>query len=124
VQNDLALDEPGLGSRRPARDGSRHQAARVEPLQRNRQPPAGSTDLSDDLQTFAATRSAPTPTSLPLAAQSDHATDESVARLLRTTSDKADRPCADACFGLGKQASEQASPARLVLVTEARRASR
>jgi hypothetical protein len=65
-------------SRRPARDGPDSRQRGLKPLHRNRQPPAGgSTALSDDLRTFAGTRSAPTPTSLPLAAQSDHAADES-----------------------------------------------
>jgi hypothetical protein len=38
----------------------------------------------------------------------------------RTTSDSADRSGADACFALAQQASEQAGPARLVLVPSER----
>lgn len=39
---------------------------------------------------------------------------------LGTTSESADRSCADACFALGEQASDETGPAHLVLVQSAR----
>jgi hypothetical protein len=48
----------------------------------------------------------------------------SAARLLWTTSESADRCSADACFALAEHASEQAGPARLVLVVRHERFTR
>ena len=45
-------------------------------------------------------------------------------RLLRTTSESADRSHADTCIAVAEQASDEAGPARLVLVRSSHAAAR